>query len=138
MGLLSFITGADRAGKVIDKVGDGLVKGLDMLVLTDEERLQYSANAGKQWLEVQQVLAQENTARTLTRRYIAVAIIYSWLIMILATFCLALWEVLKKGALTNSMALFTIIGTVMGTTVIAIIVFYFGPTGISKILGKDK
>lgn len=138
MGLLSFITGADRAGKVIDKVGDGLVKGLDMLVLTEEERIQYSANAGKQWLEMNKVLAAENTARTLTRRYIAVAVIYSWLIMVLLTFAVSMWEVFTNGGLNSSITLFTTVGQVMGTAMLAIIVFYFGPSALGRIVGEVK
>lgn len=139
MGLLSFITGADRAGKVIDKVGDGLFKGLDKLKLTEEERLDYAAEAGKQWLEVQKVLAQENTARTLTRRYIAVAVMYSWLLMVILAFALGLFEAIANdGNLGASVSLLTLIGSTMGTVVLTIIVFYFGPAAVNKVIEARK
>jgi len=138
MGLLSFITGAGKAGDTIDRVSDGLVKGLDMLVLTDEEKIQYSAKAGELWLDTQKVLATENTARTLTRRYIAVAIMYSWVLMVLLSFGLALWEAVTNGGMANSIQLFTTVNSVMGTVVLAIIVFYFGPAAVGKIMNKDK
>jgi hypothetical protein len=136
MGLLSFITGADRAGKVIDKVADGLFSGIDKLKLTEEEKLDYAAAAGKQWLEVQKVLAQENTARTLTRRYIAVAVMYSWLFLVLACFALGFYEALATPALNASVQLLTLLGSVMGATVITIIVFYFGPSAVTSFFQK--
>lgn len=139
MGLLSFITGADRAGKVIDKVGDGLFKGIDKLKLTEEEKLDYHASAGKLWIDVQKTLASENTARTLTRRYIAVAVMYSWLFMVLASFLLGLWEAIKNGGnLSASVALLTMIGQVMGTIVLTIIVFYYGPAAVGKFFEAKK
>lgn len=138
MGLLSFITGADRAGKVIDKVGDGLFKGLDKLKLTEEEKLDYHAEAGKLWIEVQKTLAQENTARTLTRRYIAVAVMYAWLFMVVASFLLGMWEALKHGNLNASVALLTMLSQVMGTIVLTIIVFYYGPAVVNKFYEAKK
>lgn len=138
MGLLSFITGAGQAEKVIEKVGDGLVKGVDMLFYTDEEKAIYSANAGELWLKTQGVLAEENTARTLTRRYISVFIMYSWGFMMMCSFLVAVWEMLKSGALVNALQLFTIVNTAMGTIVLAIVVFYFGPSALGKVIGVAK
>ena len=138
MGLLSFITGAGKAGETIDKVGDGIVKGLDMLVLTKEEEIQYKAQAGELWLKTQGVLANENTARTLTRRYISIAVMYAWLMMVMSTFLLALWETISNGGIVNALQLFTTVNQVMGTIVLAIVVFYFGPSALGRVIERSK
>ena len=138
MGLLSWITGAKQSGEVIDKVSTGLVKGVDMLFFTEEEKAIYSAKAGELWIKTQGVLAEENTARTLTRRYISIAVMYSWLMMVLSTFLLALWETITNGGIVNALQLFTTVNQVMGTIVLAIIVFYFGPSALGRIIGETK
>ena len=138
MGLLSWITGAGKAGETIDKVGDGIIKGLDMLVLTKEEEVQYKAAAGELWLKTQGVLATENTARTLTRRYISIAVMYSWLMMVMSSFLLALWETVTNGGIVNAIQLFTVVNQVMGTIVLAIVVFYFGPSALGRVIGEVK
>ena len=138
MGLLSFITGAGKAADTIDKVGEGLVKGVDMLFFTEEEKAIYSANAGELWLKTQGVLAAENTARTLTRRYISVAVIYNWLLMNLVTFFVAVFLALAQKGIEVALSLFTTINTVMGTVVLAIIVFYFGPSALGRIIETAK
>ena len=138
MSLLSWITGAGKADEVIDKVGTGIVKGVDMLFFTDEEKAIYSAKAGELWLKTQGVLAVENTARTLTRRYISIAVMYSWLIMVMSTFLLALWETISNGGIVNALQLFTTVNQVMGTIVLAIVVFYFGPSALGRVIESSK
>lgn len=138
MGLLSWITGADRAAQTIDKVSDGLFHGLDKLKLTEEERLDYGVKAGELWLETQKILANENTARTLTRRYMAVAIIYIWLFMVSTSFLYCVYELVKTGQLVGGLALFTVVGSVMGVAVLTVIAFYYGPAALAKVVEKIK
>lgn len=130
MGLLSFITGAGKAGKVIDTMADGLTQGIDKLILTEEEKLDYSKQAAELWLEMQRVTATENTARSLTRRYIAVAVAYSWLLAI------GVWVAGGIGGWTSTVSAAGAAVTEMNMPVITVFFFYFGGNAAQRLIAQ--
>ena len=54
------------------------------------------------------------------------------------TFLLALWETISNGGIVNALQLFTTVNQVMGTIVLAIVVFYFGPSALGRVIESSK
>ena len=78
MGLLNWLTGAGAATKAAENVTDigrtitsGVVSGIDALILTDEEKEQYSADAGKLYLKFWETFGSENSEQSRARRELA-------------------------------------------------------------------
>jgi hypothetical protein len=63
MGMLSFLT-----PKGADKALDAIVKGGDALVLTKEEKLQYTQKAMQMHIDLTSKIAQESTPTAISRR----------------------------------------------------------------------
>ena len=87
MGLLSWITGGTKAAENVTEIGSkitsGIVSGIDALVLTDEERIQYSQAGVDQVLKFWGTFGTENCEQSKARREIAKAVMKVWLSLIL-------------------------------------------------------
>src|SRR6056297_467249 len=81
MGLFSWLTGNK---KTVDKVVDGAISGIDKLFYTNEERADAKKEIAKGVSKFVENTLDENTARSKTRRVIAIMIMGVFLLLILA------------------------------------------------------
>jgi len=81
MGILSILTGNTSAAS---KVIDASISGIDKLVLTEEEKLDYKKDIQKMYLEFVKISASESTAQSVSRRLICLPVVYVWLSLIIA------------------------------------------------------
>jgi len=129
MGIFSFLT---TTPKVVD-VGLDLAKqaanGIDALFFTAEEKSKASLQAIELWIKTQEIIRDEGSARSITRRVLAVMILSFTLILGLAT-C-AIWPYNAAWAV-YLLAVLKEFGFMTG----AVTVFYFGYYGFQQIVGK--
>ena len=81
MGILSILTGNSKAAS---KILDASISGIDKLVLTEEEKLDYRKDTQKMYLEFVKISASESTAQSVSRRLICLPVVYVWLILVVA------------------------------------------------------
>jgi hypothetical protein len=125
-------SGSKAADTVLDAVGD-ISSAIDVLCLTEEEKIQYRQKGMDQFLEFQKLNTEQNSERSKARREIAFLIVKAQLLQLFvigtawmfdkewAEFLLKLNTALKIGA-----AFF------------AAIVFYFGYYGVQGAIDKFK
>ena len=122
--MFDFLKGSPQ---ILDKATDGIINGADLLFLTDEEKLQYQQEAAKLWLKIQESIRDENSIRSITRRYIAVlSTICYFLLVFLAVVVYSFnsdWSAFIFGILTSE----------LGWMVLGINAFYFGPHMIGRL-----
>ena len=79
MGLLNGIKtlfgGSDSVGKIAEKAADGLYNGVDKLFYTEEEKADARQKAGELYLDFIKVAYDQNTTRSVTRRWMAFLIV---------------------------------------------------------------
>ena len=138
MGILDFFTASKTATETAKNVVDGTIAGIDKAFYTSEEkaenlqkRLELFQQGYSIWLEAQKVLVNETTPRSITRRWLAVLILGSFLILILAAggaymFNLAWAEWLIKCS-----------GYLKGLAM-TVGVFYFGYYAVDNIVAAVK
>ena len=73
----------DRAGSIIEKTITGVGNFIDKRSFTEQERAEFSMKGIEMFLRVNEILAGENTIRSVTRRYLAIMIITVFLVLIL-------------------------------------------------------
>ena len=120
--MFNWFKGIFSTPKVVD-TGLGLiesgVKGIDALFFTEEEKAKQSQETYETWLEVQRVLANESTVRSITRRILAVSVMGTFLLfLIVAAFA---WPFAKEWA-----AFLLSLSKSLSQLVLAVAVFYFG------------
>lgn len=83
MGLFSWLRTSEKAVDTgLDLVKKG-ADGIDMLIFTDEEKARFSAETMQLWLKTQEVIKDESSIRSVTRRILAVAIVGEFLLFLL-------------------------------------------------------
>jgi len=131
MGLLALLGMAPKVAETADKIVDGAIKGIDALFFTDEEKSRASLEAINLWIKTQEVIANENTARSITRRILAVMIIAFNLLAMLFTIAIYPFNIAWA---TFTLGLLSQFGFATG----AVVVFYFGYYGFKQIVGEKK
>lgn len=112
-----FNAGSDAAAKVLD----GAVRGLDALVYTDEEKAEMRKKLGDQWVEVNKILTEETTVRSVTRRIMAVSIVFPFVGLITAA--AIAWPFNQE----YSKFLLGLADGNFGFMALGVAAFYFGP-----------
>ena len=79
-GLLSTPKAAETTFEVVKKG----VEGIGKCFFTDQEKAEFTLKAGEMWIRVQEAIASENTIRSMTRRVLAVMILGTFLLLLLA------------------------------------------------------
>lgn len=122
---------ADKIPDMADKVVGGVVSGLDKMFFTDEEKSEASAAAMAAIIDFIKSTASESSARSVTRRILAVMILSAFLILLLTAAGVypfnAEW----------SKFLIECAGSLSGL-VLAVGVFYFGPYQIGQAIKGFK
>lgn len=121
-----FASGPEAAGKVLDAG----VKGIDALVFTDEERAVMHKELAANWLELQKVLGEETTVRSVTRRVIAVMVVGPFVTLVLgAAAAFPFDQEYAKFMLALAESQF-------GWLTLGVAGFYFGPHMIQRMSAK--
>lgn len=128
--VLSFFTGVDVSSAATKTMGM-LGNGLDMLVLTDEEKIQYNQKQADQWFDWAKQQKEENSLRSMARREIALLVCRSYVAMIWLSATCHMFDMADKAKF-----LFKLANVGLGTAFVAVIIFYFGGYYAEKIVNK--
>ena len=133
MGFFSFLNSgtkaAENATEIAKTLTGGLVAGIDALVLTDEEKVQYKADGVKLQLKFWETFGKENTDQSKARRELAKATFYVYFFLILSG------AVVYKFDPAYAIYLFKIVESL--TWLVGMIgAAYFVPHQVSKIYQK--
>lgn len=125
-------SGSKAADTVLDTVGD-ISSAIDVLCLTEEEKIQYRQKGMDQFLEFQKLNAEQNSERSRARRDIANLIVQTQALQL--TVIGTAWVFNKEWAdflLKLNMAL------KFGVAFVAVVCFYFGYYGAQGVIDKFK
>ena len=154
MGWLGSLFGLVDSNRTASKLAEDISSGVDVLFYTDEEKAQASAEAFNAWLKMVDVMKGSEAYRSITRRILAVGIVFNLFVMIwlcvLAELVHALswmvWDevildVVSEGGLQFTNVTWSILKLAnafqLGWVFCTIIVFYFGPHLI-QFFTKEK
>lgn len=134
MSWFSFLGGQKATEKALDTVSTavhGVIDGVDKLIFTDEERSEASQRITDTWLKAVEATANESSARSITRRVLAVMSLGVFLILLTSSALIypmdAAWsEYLLRCA------------GQLSSLVLSISIFYFGYYGIHNIIKTVK
>ena len=125
MGFLSFLKHGGKAAENVTEIGKTMIKGvgtwIDERKFTAEEAVKAGQKALETWVDIQKVLASENTVRSITRRYLAWGIIGVFLFLVLLA--VAMFKIDKEFA---GFILIIIKDTPLGYLVGGVGLIYFG------------
>lgn len=113
--------------KAVDAGIDGIVNGLDKAILTKEEAQDFYLQMIKQHFD-------ENTSRSLSRRMIAWAVVFT----VLAVFWLCVALSLSPFASAIDKVIELVQAFELGWAFCTVIVFYFGPTLLGLLNSKKS
>ena len=131
MGILSWLKTSEKA---VDTAADVVKNGMaaiDMVFYTDEEKVKDGHKIMDTWIEMVKATAQENSAKSITRRYLAVMIMGSFLLQAFTAIGLFRYDPEWSKFVLSIMGMESfMVGSVT--------IFYFGYYGIKQLLGKKK
>ena len=84
-GVKAIFGGSDDGADRVMKVATGIGGWIDGQQFTDEEKAAYSAETAQQFQEFMSSTVKENTQRSLTRRNLAIWIIRTWILLLIAS-----------------------------------------------------
>ena len=128
---MGFLSGIFKKKIDADKAFNTITGGIDKIFFTNQERSEATQKAFNEYVEWYKLTIDESTAKSLTRRYIAILMVASFLILLLGSgvayyfdinYAVHLWELSK-----------TIIPYVGG-----IMLFYFGYYGVMNVIKAKK
>ena len=137
MSLLGFLKGSEKAM-------DAVIKGGDALMLTDEERIQYTQKATELYLDHMKVVSEQSTPTSISRRYVAMTVLVPFVLLIMGSAILHAIGVFidfEPPKYDQILALAKHWGSLakdnFGFAVSSVIIFYYGPHALGKLgLGK--
>ena len=127
----NIFTTSEKAIDTAANIINGAVSGLDALFFTEEEKAKVSQQTMDTWLKMQAAIADESSVRSITRRRIAQAFIYTFLLFLIVGGILYPFNVEWA---THVLGL----AKQMTTPVLVILGFYFGYFAISNVVGAAK
>ena len=130
---MSFISKIFTGGVDINKALDIVSKGADKLVFTQEERADLNKETTDGLSQFIKDTASENTARSITRRYVAILVIVVYLLISLVIIGIGVFNTeiaLELVKLTNELDL--------GTAFIAVIAFFFSSYMLKKFVPESR
>lgn len=129
MGLLSWLKTSEKALNTATELVKEGAKGIDALFFTEEEKSRASLEMINLWIETQKVVRDENSAKSITRRYLAVMIVAF-------TLGLGLGACAIYPFLPNAAHFVLSIIKEYGFMTTSVVVFYFGYYAVKQITGK--
>lgn len=129
MGIFSIFTGKIDAGKVFDTVS----RGVDKLNFSEQERATMNANLADKLAEYAKDTLSESTVRSQTRRYVSIAVVSVYLLLVLLTVVLAL--IGRSDQYVNQL----VTDSTLTTGFVMVLAFFFGGYYLKQIsLTKGK
>ena len=123
-----FQSGSEAAEKVLDAG----IRGLDALVFTDEEKLEFQRKLADQWIKLQETLGEETTVRGVTRRILAV--LFSGAYLLLSTAAVVMYAFSTEYA----NFIWEVCNGQLGWITLAVAGFYFGPYFLTQMFNGKK
>ena len=127
-----FKAGDKAADAAVDTIGD-IRSAIDVLILTEEERIQYGQKGIDQFLEFQKLNMEQNSERSKARREIAFLIVKAQLLQL---FVIGTAWIINREWAEFLLKLNTALK--VGAAFFAAIVFYFGYYGVQGAIDKYK
>lgn len=128
MGLFSFLKSApDAAEKAIDTI----TSAGDAVWFTDEEKAEYKKECFKLWADSLAKINDENSPRSLTRRYIAFMVVGVWLLFSIVSVVAHPFNIEYSAFVLDVLSM-------QSPIVGGIAVFYFGPHMIGRAIKGAK
>ena len=128
MHIMGLFKGKLNIGKL---VGD-VTSGIDKAILTSEEKLDFSVKLADSLADYVGSTISENSARSITRRYLAVIIISVYLLLLIGACVISLWNVDKAMFVFN-------VACKLNTLVLMVGAFFFGAYMVGNhLLDKKK
>jgi hypothetical protein len=124
MSFLSFLTGKSETA---EKVVDGAIGGLDMLIYTKEEK----AIAGLKVLDWKLEYAKATQGMSISRRIITFAVTFVWVVLVLLLVAIGLW---LGGEHVSVKFLFEVMTDVVMQPFSIIVGFYF----LAHVVGNAR
>lgn len=124
MGWFSNIFGsAEKATAIVDKAADGIYNGVDKMFYTEEEKADATRQGWAMYLEfIKMAYFDQNSIRSITRRWIAAAIVATTLL----SFFISLGFALAGRADVVDIVIALAEAYKIGWAFVTVIVFYFG------------
>lgn len=123
--------------KIVSAVANTVKTGMamwDKSKFTEQEQSEMSLETGKLWLRIQEATANENTTKSITRRWLACTVLFNFLSVVnIGVFLLLRGSVEKVVALKEF-----IVATNLGWMALTVVIFYFGYYGVQNIRGIKK
>jgi hypothetical protein len=121
------------------KIAGGIVDGIDVLILTDEEKIQYNQRGAEIVLSFWGQTAKENTEQSKARRALAMLTLKSFFYMIFLAIACRIFGIVAEPLVEVSHFILKIaLSGIVGGLVISIGTIYFGPHQLSKIVDFKK
>jgi len=120
--MFGWFKGLLSAPKALDVITEAVRKGVDGIgkcFFTDQEKAEFTLEAAKMWVRVQETIANENTVRSMTRRILAVLILGTFLSLLVCAGLVYPWFPLWSAFLLS-------LAKQLGGVAMAITAFYFG------------
>ena len=129
--MFGFIKNLLAAPKALDVATEAVRKGVDGIgkcFFTEQEKAEFTLEAGKMWIRVQEAIANENTIRSMTRRILAVMVIGTFMGLLVSAALVFPW-------LPEWSAFLLTLAKELGGITMAITAFYFGVQLLRGIKG---
>lgn len=109
-----------KAGETALDLAKTAASGIDMAILTTEEKIQYKQKAMDSWIKLQEILSNESSPRSVNRRLVA------WAVVLNSLFILNLCIVLALCNINVDPVLQLVDHFKLGWAFVSVIIFYFG------------
>jgi hypothetical protein len=132
MNLKSLFSWFASGPKAAEKVLDAGISGIDKLIFTEEEKSEVRTKLADQWLELQKLLGEETTTRSVSRRIIALLFVVPFVALnVGATIVYAFSEGYAR-------FMFEVADGQFGVLTLTVAGFYFGPYMLQRLVGSYK
>jgi hypothetical protein len=119
-----------NTNKIVETAADGIYHGIDKLIYTDEERAEAMAEGRKAFLEFVRLTHDQNSIRSVTRRWLAFMVVAPAMLSIVSAtlmFVLAAFSPSAQGVLTVAGNHLSAMGMGLAPWTGGVLAFYFGP-----------
>jgi hypothetical protein len=132
MNLKSLFSWFASGPKAAERVLDGAISGIDKLIFTEEEKSEVRTKLADQWLELQKLLGEETTTRSVSRRIIALLFVVPFVLLnVSAAVIYAFNEAYAR-------FMFEVADGQFGVLTLTVAGFYFGPYMLQRLVGSYK
>ena len=125
---MSWIKGTIDKG--LDLIKTGIDKSDDWK-FTEEEQSRFTVKMSEIYIETLRVINEESSVRSLTRRFVALPVVYTYLGMLITAFVFRCF-----GAIETSKDLFTFANDGLGYGFLLVLTFYLGLEGVKRMVKK--